>query len=62
MKALSAREIEVAALVARGYRNRDIAVELEIETVTVKNHLQRIFKKLKVANRTQLALFVYEAA
>lgn len=55
---LSTRELEVAGLVARGYRNAQIAAELEIEVVTVKNHLQRVFKKLSISSRTQLMLWI----
>lgn len=62
MTALSPRELEVAQLVARGWRNAQIAGELDIQLVTVKNHIAKIFKKLNVVNRTQLALFVYETA
>lgn len=55
---LTARERAVAELVAEGRRNRDIAAELGIAEGTVKIHLHRIYEKLGVGNRTELALFV----
>lgn len=51
-EALSAREIEVLQLVARGKSNRDIGKTLHISTATVKTHLVRIFDKLDVSDRT----------
>jgi len=51
-KALSAREIEVLMLVARGTSNKLIARELEIGETTVKTHLLHIFSKLGVDDRT----------
>ena len=49
---LSAREIEVLQLVARGNSNRDIGKALHISTATVKTHLIHIFDKLGVSDRT----------
>ena len=57
---LTPRELEVARLVTLGRRNRDIAAELGIQTVTVKNHLQRIMRKLDMASRMQVMLWVLE--
>lgn len=54
--ALSPRERELVALVARGLRNREIAAELGITEGTVKVYLHGVFEKLGVANRTELAL------
>jgi len=51
-KALSAREIEVLMLVAKGTSNKLIARELEIGETTVKTHLLHIFSKLGVDDRT----------
>lgn len=51
-KALSAREIEVLMLVARGTSNKLIARDLEIGETTVKTHLLHIFSKLGVDDRT----------
>ncbi len=50
---LSERELEVLHLVARGYSNRQIAEALFITLGTVKKHLNNIFSKLQVKNRTQ---------
>jgi len=49
---LSAREIEVLQLVAKGASNREIGKSLHISTATVKTHLIHIFNKLGVADRT----------
>jgi transcriptional regulator EpsA len=52
---LSVRELEVLELICRGDTNVAIGRALNISPLTVKNHLQRIFKKLGVSNRTQAA-------
>jgi len=51
-RSLSAREIEVLMLVARGTSNKLIARDLEIGETTVKTHLLHIFSKLGVDDRT----------
>jgi non-specific serine/threonine protein kinase len=58
--ALSAREVEVARLVARGLTNREIAEALVLQPSTVGNHLQRIYARLGLAGRAQLAAWVAE--
>lgn len=58
LAALTPRERAVADLVAQGRRNREIAEELGITEGTVKIHLHRIYEKIGVGNRTELALFV----
>ena len=50
---LTAREKEVLNLLIDGDTNKRIAKELEIQEVTVKVHLQKVFKKLGVSNRTE---------
>ena len=55
-KTLTAREREIMALLSRGLLSREIAAELGIGTVTVKNHLYRIYEKLGVRTRTEAAL------
>ena len=50
---LSERETEVLHWVAMGKTNPEIASILEISSFTVKNHIQRVFKKLDVTNRAQ---------
>jgi len=52
-EALSAREIEILAHVARGRTNKDIGAALFISEATVKTHLLHIFAKLEVQDRTQ---------
>ena len=51
-EALSGREIEVLALVAKGASNKEIANQLWISEATVKSHLLHVFAKLGVADRT----------
>lgn len=53
--ALSAREVEVARLAAAGLTSKDIAERLFLSPRTVENHLQRIYTKLGVAGRDDLA-------
>lgn len=53
VEALSAREIEVLTLVAKGASNKDIAGHLHISEATVKTHLLHVFGKLGVNDRTQ---------
>ena len=49
---LSAREIEVVRLVARGASNAEVATRLYITDATVKSHLAHVFSKLGVSSRT----------
>jgi transcriptional regulator EpsA len=58
---LSAREREVLESVCRGRTNLEIAAALHISPFTVKNHVQRIFRKVGVTNRTQAAARYAEA-
>lgn len=57
---LTLREIEVLDLVAKGANNQTIADKLFVKEVTVKTHLNSIFKKLKVSNRTQAVLLAIQ--
>lgn len=57
---LTPKEKEVLALVAKGASNQEIADKLYVRDVTVKTHLNSIFKKLKVTNRTQAVLLAME--
>ncbi len=57
---LTLREIEVLTLVAKGSNNQAIAEKLFVKEVTVKTHLNSIFKKLKVTNRTQAVLLAMQ--
>ena len=58
--ALTPKEKEVLALVAKGASNQEIADKLFVRDVTVKTHLNSIFKKLKVTNRTQSVLLAMQ--
>ncbi len=58
--ALTPKEKEVLSLVAKGASNQEIADTLCVQDVTVKTHLNSIFKKLKVSNRTQAVLLALE--
>ena len=51
-EALSDREVEVVKLIAEGTANKEIAVSLHISESTVKTHIQTIFQKLGVSDRT----------
>lgn len=57
---LTSREKEVLALAAKGNSNKEIAEKLVLREVTVKSHLNNIFKKLKVTNRTQAVLLAMQ--
>ncbi|HEU4645695.1 MAG TPA: XrtB/PEP-CTERM-associated transcriptional regulator EpsA, partial [Burkholderiales bacterium] len=52
---LSEREREILESLREGKTNVDIALALDISPFTVKNHVQRIFRKIGVSNRTQAA-------
>ncbi len=56
MARLSERERQISYMVARGMRNRDIAVDLNISENTVKRHLQSIFSKTGSRDRLELAV------
>jgi predicted ATPase/DNA-binding CsgD family transcriptional regulator len=55
---LTRREREIAALVARGLGNRDIAGQLYLSKRTVDSHLEHIFAKLGFTSRTQLTNWI----
>ena len=58
--ALSARELEVLTLVARGASNKEIAHTLHISEATVKSHLIHIFSKFHVTDRTAAVMVALE--
>ena len=58
---LTGREHEVALAVGRGLSNAEIAGELHLSVPTVKAHVSRLFEKLQVTNRVQIAICVHDA-
>lgn len=56
---LSARELQVAELVAEGHTNRVIAARLGLSASTINNHLQRIFRRLEISSRDQLSAMMH---
>ena len=60
-RVLSDRELEVIRLVAKGYSNKQIAGELFLSLETIRTYLKRMFAKLEVHDRTQLAVLAHEA-
>lgn len=57
LESLTKREKEVLIQVVNGMSNKEIALNLDISERTVKNHISNIFKKIKVSDRTQAAVF-----
>jgi DNA-binding NarL/FixJ family response regulator len=58
---LTDRERDVALAVARGLSNAEIAAELFLSVPTVKAHVSRLFEKLDLTNRVQIAILVHDA-
>jgi DNA-binding NarL/FixJ family response regulator len=56
---LTKTEREIVSLLCQGYRNKEIAVKLNITEQTVKSHCNRAFKKAGVTDRLQLAVQAY---
>jgi NarL family two-component system response regulator LiaR len=54
---LTPRELEVLKLIAQGLANKEIAEELTISEKTVKNHINNIFSKLHINDRSQAMLY-----
>lgn len=58
LNVLSAREKEIAKMVASGHNNKEIATSLGIKERTVKAHLTNIFQKLNIRDRLSLAMLL----
>jgi DNA-binding NarL/FixJ family response regulator len=54
LQSISNKERQIIELISKGLKNKDIADLLAISEQTVKAHLNRIFRKVKVSNRSQL--------
>lgn len=61
LDALTDREREVAIAVARGWSNAQVSAELFMSVATVKAHISKIFEKLGLENRVQIAVRVHDA-
>lgn len=54
---LTERELDILRLIVEGYDNKEIASELYLAEGTVRNNISRLLEKLKLKDRTQLAVF-----
>ncbi len=60
LQALNTREKEILALVEKGATNKEMALQLNLKEVTIKTHINNIFKKLRVTNRVEAVLLIKE--
>jgi DNA-binding NarL/FixJ family response regulator len=61
LASLTGREEEVLVMISRGRSNAEIAADLFLAEATVRTHVNRIFAKLGVRDRTQAAVLAYES-
>jgi DNA-binding NarL/FixJ family response regulator len=60
LASVTARELAVLKLIARGMTNSDIALALELAASSVKTHVGHLLAKLRLTDRVQLVVFAYE--
>ena len=61
IRSLSARQREILTMLAAGESNKQIGRLLNISTGTVKAHLESLYQRLEVKNRTQAAMMLNDA-
>jgi DNA-binding CsgD family transcriptional regulator len=59
-RGLTAREVEVLGLIARGHSNRDVARLLQLSEKTVGNHVEHIYTKIGSSTRAEASLFAMQ--